>query len=438
MSLTRIFLFLAGGLLLQPALGLAQTRNIYFGEENRSTWSWDLATGVDSYLHTYALALEDTSESLAEFMVQAGFMGRSARKSHHRWRLRTEASTGTELWRERLEGDYSYLDSNRQTRFRLLGNFWGRQYKRSTDFVLSSDNFEGRLEARAYPWVGRTAALDVRAWGGFIDYTTPSTLEVDYQDAGGGVFVRSQSLGNHMWGGGIRSAQRAYPDSSAIDRHTWSAEVDYDYQDFEGQSVRVFHKSDRHLINDESVRPSAWTHWTDFHGLMGAGSGHVYLEVQSEVWDYSQESAVYFDSWRLETALGYRWGDILKAVWKVGPVMELMEAGDSPEAYTQLGARAGVESYGSAVGGSVTLEYGRRQYSQATVEVYEGTGGLDETIYLDLYSDFNYWKIWLLGSWRISSKFSLDFLANYEPENHTEKTDDSAIGFASLHLVWRP
>ena len=438
MRFTKTLLIFAGGLLMQPALGLAQSGNTFLGEEDRARWSWDLATGVDTYLHSYALALEDTSESLAEFMVQAGFQGRSARKTHHRWRLRAEASTGTELWRERVEGDYRYLDQNRHTRFRLLGNFWGRQYKRATEFVLSSDNFEGRLEARAYPWVGRTAALDVRAWGGFIDYTTPSTLEVDYQDSGVGVFVRSQSLGNHMWGGGVRHARRAYPDSSAIDRDTWSAEVDYDYQDFEGQGVRVFHKSDRRLISDETVRPSAWTHWTDFHGLRSAGSGHVYLEVQTEVWDYSQESEIYFDSWRLETALGYRWGDILKAVWKAGPVLELMEARDSPEAYTQLGARAGVESYGSAVGGSVTLEYGRRVYSQADVVVDEGIGDLEGLTTLNLYSDFNYWKIWLLGSWRISTKFSLDFLANYEPENHTENTDDSAIGFASLHLIWRP
>jgi len=43
-----------------------------------------------------------------------------------------------------------------------------------------------------------------------------------------------------------------------------------------------------------------------------------------------------------------------------------------------------------------------------------------------------------LPSWRISRKFTLDFMANHEPENHTEQIDDSAIGFASVHLIWRP
>jgi hypothetical protein len=437
-NVQKALILLTGGLFLLPVACFCQTGNDFFGSGDRASWSWDLTAGVDSYLHTYALALEDTSEALAEFLLQAGIQGRSARNSHHRWRLRGEASNGTELWRERLEGDYSFLDGNRITRFRLLGHFWGRQYKKTTEYNLSSDNFEGRLEGRTYPWVTDTAALDIRAWGGFIDYKTPSTLEVDYKDAGLGVFLRSRTLGNHMWGGGVRGARRAYPDSSEIDRNTWSVEADYDYQDLSGQGVRLFHKSDRRLIADETVRPSAWTHWTDFQGLVSAGAGHVYLEAQSEMWNYDQETDVYFNSWRIETALGYQWGDILKAVWKASPVLELMEAGDSPEAYTQLGIRTGVESYGSAVGGSITLEYGRRDYNQGDVVVDDGTGDLEGVSTIDLYSDFNYWKIWLLGSWQISQKFSLDFLANYEPENHTENTDDAAIGFASLHLIWRP
>ena len=34
--------------------------------------------------------------------------------------------------------------------------------------------------------------------------------------------------------------------------------------------------------------------------------------------------------------------------------------------------------------------------------------------------------------------FSLDVMANYEPERHTEQQDDSALGFASVRLVWKP
>ena len=43
-----------------------------------------------------------------------------------------------------------------------------------------------------------------------------------------------------------------------------------------------------------------------------------------------------------------------------------------------------------------------------------------------------------MGTWSLSEAVDLDVLANYEPENHTEKTDDTAIGYASIRLVWRP
>ena len=80
MSVLKILLGIVGGLLLVPVACFSQTGNDYFRAGDRAAWYWDLATGVDTYLHTYALALEDTSEALAEFMLQAGFEGRSARQ----------------------------------------------------------------------------------------------------------------------------------------------------------------------------------------------------------------------------------------------------------------------------------------------------------------------------------------------------------------------
>ncbi|MFT5784028.1 MAG: hypothetical protein ACI9JE_001351, partial [Candidatus Krumholzibacteriia bacterium] len=99
--------------------------------------------------------------------------------------------------------------------------------------------------------------------------------------------------------------------------------------------------------------------------------------------------------------------------------------------------------YGAAVGGSLTLEYGRRNYEQGVVdlapvgvELQPSDEFSDDTV--ALYTDFDYWKIWLIGTWRLSDVIDLDVMANYEPESHTENSDDSALGFASLRLRWRP
>lgn len=432
-----ILAMVGGGLLLWwSAAAVNAAEPPFTSQLKHQTWHWEATAGFDSYLHSYALAIEDTTETIAEFMLQGGLEGRSAFGQKNRWRLRAEASAGTELFRQRIEGEYRHLGADRIDRLRLLGSFRGRQYREKTQYSLSSDNWEGRLEGRVAPLVGKRMKLELRGWVGRIDYQNPSTLELDYNDLGGGAFVRTAALGQTTWGLGARRGARSYPDSMVIDRDTWSLEGDFDTRDDRYQSFRAFHKSERRLVRDETVRPSAWTHWTDLAGALRAGSGQVFLELQTETWRYDVESDVYYNSRRVETHAGYRWGDILTATWKLGLAAERLSAGDSPEAYGQLGLRAGVESYGAALGGSLTLEYGHRSYDQGLVELDpSGTPGGETVV---LYTDFNYWKIWLIASWRLNDKFDLDLMANYEPESHTEKSDDAALGFASLRLRWRP
>ena len=47
-------------------------------------------------------------------------------------------------------------------------------------------------------------------------------------------------------------------------------------------------------------------------------------------------------------------------------------------------------------------------------------------------------ELWFMGTWRIGDLLSCEIMASYRPENHTEQSDDAAIGFASVRLVWPP
>ncbi len=406
---------------------------------DQAHWSPVITTGFDALLHSYPLATTDTTETIAEYMVSAGIEGRSARRINHRWRLRAEASAGSELYRQQLEFQYTYLDQKRITRLRVDGKFYGRQYRQTTDYSLSSNNLEKRIDLRAYPWASAGTTLEMRAWHSALDYQNPSTLEVDTKDTGAGIFLRSRGLSRKIWSVGYRFSGRTYPDTTGIDRNVHRVEGDFDFHDDQGQGIRLYHKSGRRLIRDETLRPSAWAHYSDMNSLVAAGSGFVYLDLQSEIWQYDEETSTYFDSCRIKGVMGYRFGDILEPVWRLGLAAERLDAGDSPETYTQFGMRAGVESFGSDVSGSLQLEFGRRVYSQGDVALQDDP--LDDILSEDLitfYSDFNYWEIWLMANWSINAHFSLDVMANYEPENHTEKNDDSSIGFGSVRLVWRP
>ena len=432
-----IFLTLTG--LSIPALAGAGEGS-FFKESQSTTWQPSFSTGLEAYTHTYSLSTTDTTESLAEFMASAALTGRSSRRAVHRWRLHAEGSAGTELFRQTLEAQYRYQVDGRTTRLRLDGVLRGRQYRQSSEYSLTSDNSEGRLDLRAYPLVGVKRLLELRGWADFMNFQKPSTLEVDYHDEGVGLFLKSSGLEGPVWSLGSRQANRSYPDSTRIDRRTLSLEGHFDIQDYSGQLLRFYHKSERRHIRDETARPSGWSHWTDFAGQVQAGPGLVFLDLLGEVWRYDSEFSAYNNSWRAKAVAGYTWGDALSAAWKLGLATEKLEVNDNPESYTEVGLRAGVEAYGGPVSGSVALEMGSRRYRDGTVypeDFAQGNALAGEEPYA-LYTDFTYWEIWLTATWQLNSKVSLDILASFEPENHTEQADDATLGFANIRLVYRP
>ncbi|MFN2370872.1 MAG: hypothetical protein ABR506_06905 [Candidatus Krumholzibacteriia bacterium] len=397
-------------------------------------WRWETAAGFDATVHTYALAVDDTTETISEFMLEAALEGRSDRSASRRWRLRADASAGTELYRQRVDGDWRLLGDGGHTPVRVDGGLAARQYRRGTEYVYSSDSWEGRLDVRTQPVAWPGALLEVRARGGLQDYRTPSTLEVDWRQAAAGLYLRSRRPADRWWSVGVGALRRTYPDTAAIDRDQLGLELDWDSGALGDGGLRLHHKSERREVADETARPSAWSHWTDLAAAVPAGPGRVVAEVQSEVWRYDTEDAAWFDSWRLDGLLGYRWGDILAASWLVGLAAERLDAGDNPDSYRQWGARAGVDAFGLGLSGSLTVEYGHRDYLDPAITL--DADGLTETF--GLYSDFAYWKVWLTGSWRLAAPLTLEALASWEPERHTEQADDSSLGFATLRLVWRP
>jgi len=427
------------GLLIWPATALPSGPSLT-GEE-RAAWSSFLSAGYDTYIQTFPLATSDTTETIADFSLAAGLTGRSARHARHGWSLRTELSAGSELYREQFAGAYRFRPDGETTRLRFDTSWLGRQYRSASEYGLTSDTHEAKVGARWYPTVSNTLRSELRVGAGGVRYATPSTLELDHDDVSFSGRLRSPRFAERPWEFGVRATRRSYPDSAQIDRRIYGVNTDLSFGDLEGTALRVYHRSDRRIIAESTVRPDAWNHWTDLYGSAPAGTGRLVLESQNEIWSYDQQQSVYVDSWRCDTSLAYRWGDILGAVWRVGLAVENLAAGDSPETYTQAGLRGGVETYGLQFSASLTLEYGRRQYAHAVSSI-----GLDEqdsafdaaSEDLASYSDFNYVEIWLMASWFATETLSLEVLANYQPESHTEPSDDTSMAFGSFRLAWRP
>ncbi len=402
-------------------------------------WHPRLSAGHDLYVHTYALARDDTTETISESTVTAGVRGRSDRDARHRWSLRGEFSAGTELLREVLDATYRWRPAG-QDRLRADLAWYGRQYRGGSEYGLSSDNHEGRAGLRTFPWTGSSLGLEVRGGVRWLDHATPSSLEQDWLEARGAVFASSRGDLDGAWRLGLRLASRSYPDTTALDRDTMALEGSWEHAPLDGPDVWLFHRTERREVADPAARPGAWSHWTEGRAAVGAGAGEAVVELTSEVWRYEREDLTYVNSWRLDTGLGYRRGDLLTAQWQGLLAVEHLAAGDAPETYTQVGLRASVESYAEPFSGVVALELGRRWYA-------DPARGGDDTDLLDLLdgadtllrsSDFDYLEVWIMARWTLSAALALEVTASYLPERHTEQDDDVALGFGSAHLVWRP
>ncbi len=412
--------------------------------DDRAVWSFSLAAGYDTYIHTFPLATEDTTETVSEMAAVLALEGRSPRRRVHRWSVRPELSVGTELLRGRLDFDYQYRPDSTTTVFRLDGLGLARLYNQGTEYTLTSDAAEGRTAARLFLGPAGRLAGEARLFGNVLHFTRPSELEIGYHELGGGLFVRSGQAAASHFVAGARLARRVYPDSVAISRTLTAGEFEYETSALAATGLRLFHRSERRLIQDETVRPSAWVHWSELEWFLPVGSLTLTGELQSEAWGYSEERSAYFDSWLLGGAVMLRGGGPFSPGWQVGLAGENLAANDSPEAYRQGGVRAGLEMYGTRFIGSLTVEYGRRNYLEedpaaAPAANAAGEVGLELTDGITTYySDFNYWQLWLMATISLGDNFSWDCLANYQPEKHTEQSDDSSVAFFSLRLVWRP
>lgn len=423
-----------------PAIGRGQTETP-FPAAPAASLAWDLTTslGYDTYVQRFPLAGEDTTETISEFELAAAAEGRTEGRARHHWRLRPELSVGTELTRERLEAAWQYRPDSTATALRLDAWWQGRQYRGGTAYSLRSDWQEGRVEARAVASPRGGQAGEVRLYAARLRYAEPTELALDQDEAGGGVFWRAGHDAERHFLLGARLARRAYPDSAAVDRTVAALEGEYDSRGFCDAGLRAWAHAERRRVRDESVRPSAWAGWGGLEWTAPAGAGRLEAGLLGEVWDYDAESSVWFDSWRLGGTLVYRGGDALDWRWLAGLAAERLDAGpSSPETYNQAGVRAGLETIGERLIGELVVEVGRRDYVYAPPEpaptAVSLTASLDD---LALYSDFTYWSLWLTAAWTVTERLGVDASASWQPEDHTEEADDSAVAFGFARLVWR-
>ncbi|MBU0743522.1 hypothetical protein KKA85_07330 [bacterium] len=398
------------------------------------SWQTTLSSGYDTYVQTYALSLEDTTETLSEFEMTLSTEGRTAGRARHHWLVRPQISVGSERNCGRLEWAYAHKPDTRRSTLRIDGDLQGTWYNKQSDYYLTSDSVEGQLKAR---WTvapeGRLAG-ELRGWGSLLHYDTPSELEADRHDRNVAAYLKSGRESRRRWRLGLRAGERVYPDTTEINRRSLGAEFEYDHNAFLGATGRIYHRSERRKIENPAVRPSSWSHWTLVEAMLPLDEGSLRLaaELGHESWRYDAEWGAYTDQTRWDGGLRLEGGGLFGPAWQLGAAYESLASDTEDESYRQLGARGGLEHLGDSFTASLTLEIGRRDYDEAAPVV--GPGDVEE---FSLYSDFTYVELWLMAGVDIAADLRLDVMASYLPESHSEETDDQKLGFGTARVVYR-
>jgi len=399
-------------------------------------WSWSgaMATGYDTYVQTYSLALDDTTETLAEYEMIFSALGETGGAADHRWRVAPRLAVGSERVRKELATGWTWRPDGAASRLDVKADLTDIHYRDTTDWNLSSDWREADVDLR-WRVEGEAVGTDLRVDASALRYDAPSALEVDRDDVKASLGLRSGRLARDRWKLGLRAGRRAHPDTAAIDRTMWGADAEYEHMSLDGPSLRLTHRSERRDVREETARPSSWGHWTSADGSVPVSETlDVELEIEGEVWSYDISSGAYQDQVRWSGLAGVRSMPLDGPGWQLGFALEHLESDDREESYSQRGVRVGLESFGSTLTASTTLEVGRRDYDADTEAVAADVASdFDDPI----YTDFTYVELWLSVSWRLSERMSLDALGSWLPESHNDDEDDQSLGFGSVRVSYR-
>jgi hypothetical protein len=392
-------------------------------------WQWTASAspGYDTFVQSYALALEDTVESVSEYDLTLGAEGRTPDGARHGWTVQPRLSAGSERLRGQLDWEYVLRPDELTPVLRVAGSAQAVRYNDGTTYNLSSDHAEGALSARWQLARGGAAAWEARASAATLRYADPSELEPRRDDWTAGFAAVSTAGFADRWRAGLKYGQRAYPDTTEIDRATLGLDVAWSHDPLEGWAWRFDGRSERRRVRVSAVRPSAWSHALDAEVSAPAGALRLVAAGLLESWRYDDEWGAYADQTRLETRVTVRVGDILGPTWELGAVRESLASHAAGESYRQWGACGALENFGKALTVMLSLEVGRRDYDEA---------GGDDPLGA-LYTDFTYVEVGLNLSWALTDRLRLDGMAQYLPESHAADEDDQSLGFGSLRLGYR-
>ncbi len=252
----------------------------------------------------------------------------------------------------------------------------------------------------------------------YVDYEERTEFDYDYRYLDTGMIAEGGRYFDSFFRMALSGGRREAPDTTELSYNRFVAEA-------EGRLSRDRLSVDLSVWGDRRAylgrtRSSYWSVYTSAGLRLDAPSGRSYtLRIDSELLLYDRQTTTFFDNHFLRAGLRGRFPVSGAASIYIEPRIAGMSCDAfAEERYLEGSAVLGLDVYGgTGYWLSLSYEPGYRGYT------------LDDN---DIYSDFYYNRLSIMGSVDLAERYSVDLFLSHDPERHSRRTDDFSVTLVSL------
>ncbi len=377
--------------------------------------------GYDSFIDRFTILEGDTVEVIDEFY--AGMLNRfSFNSDGTKVALRNNFKFGTQTVDEILDGEIA-LGLKNKTRFELRSSLRLKFFREGSNYSFGNDYIQSNTFFKLRRSFSNKHRLNLRSRFEILEYEERTEFDYDYRYIDAGLEYEVGSvLGSAVRIGGF-IGYRETPDTLLSYQRTL-ADLDVRISSGYGTYFQMNVTGDRRDYR-ENVRSSYWS-VLSYASLMAARlSGRTYyFNVESELTVYDKPTDIFFDTHFIRGSV--------RGSFPVGETVSLYL---EPRYARMLCRHLKEEQYWetSAILGMDIMRSGNLWISAAYEPGYRGYV-LEEN---ELYSDFYFNRITLMGNVGLAGGFSFNLLFSHDPERHSRRDDDFSLTLISVTLMKR-
>ncbi|MBD3178816.1 MAG: hypothetical protein GF417_04025 [Candidatus Latescibacteria bacterium] len=376
-----------------------------------------ISSGYDSFIDRYTVLENDTTESLNEYYLNMvnRYSGKiSGVGANFRNSLKFGNQTVDERFRVSLDsGSPGSLQVGIETDFFL------KHFREGSDYSFSNDYRQLNTGLKIGKRFSEKLRIRSRSRFELVDYDEHTDFDYDYHYIDTGIECDAGSILENGFRLAASLGTRQAPDTTELNYRRTILEGSAYLGGWDGAGIDLSVSADRRDYNGGS-RPSSWLiiSYSKISLIRGDKPGFsIIFDGESYMYDYTDQ--LYFDTHFIRGGMEFTIPAWKNSRFSFQPrYARLLCDQLEEERYSEYSLMASYDfMYGNGYWFSLSYEPGYRQYQLE-----------------DIYSNFTFSRVSLMGSVSVYRSFSVDLFLMHDPEKHTRRGDDFSITLISASL----